>query len=354
MPNPPINNPVEYIGVFLVIIGLIIILAGLGVMQIEKISVPKGIKTLIAGVVLVLIGSLLLAPQAVSGLLSNQGGGTQKTSPTAVTAQQQRILLESDRDSQNGKMDIYVMDQDGKNVKRLTTDPGMDVGAKASPDGKQIVFVSDRSGSNGIYLMNADGSQQRVLYDIPQTEYNPAWSPDGKQIAFVSDFGGSQDVYVMNVDGTGVRQLIANPQNEWGPVWSPDGKQIAFQRGDYEKGQEGDIFTYSVADGSVQQLTHDPAIDVQPAWSPDGQQIVFSSNRLGNFDIFSMNADGGNQQAISRTSYNEAAPAWFPNGQWILFSVQMDVKRLYLIKPDGSQLTQVDFAANAEDPAWMP
>ena len=101
------------------------------------------------------------------------------------------------------------MDPDGSNIQRLTTTK---TGTGSwqpvwSPDGRRIAFGSDRDGNNEIYVMDADSSNIRRLTHTSDKERTPAWSPDCKQIAFVSDRGGNWGIYVIHADGSNVRRL---------------------------------------------------------------------------------------------------------------------------------------------------
>ena len=93
-----------------------------------------------------------------------------------------------------------------------------------SPDGRKIVFVSDRDGNLEIYVMNADGSGQRNLTRHPGYDSDPEWSPDGRKIAFATKREGNFEIYVMNADGSGQHNLTRNPAPDRFPVWSPGRK----------------------------------------------------------------------------------------------------------------------------------
>jgi TolB protein len=81
---------------------------------------------------------------------------------------------------------------------RLTRDPASEGIASWSPDGKRLVFSSDRDGDWDLYLLSlANGAARRLTSD-PGTDTFPAWSPDGKAIAFVSDRSGNADIYLMD------------------------------------------------------------------------------------------------------------------------------------------------------------
>ena len=157
----------------------------------------------------------------------------------------------------NGNEDIYIKDEDGGNVARLTTYVGRDWRPVLSFDGQRIAFVSSRgSGESNIWLMNADGSNQTMLASSGRRDDYPAWSPDGQKIAFASDWKRNWDIYTIDISHN--------------TVWY--------------------------------RLTENRATDWSPSWSPNGEAIIFYSNRGPGHPIQSylMNADGSNQHPISR------------------------------------------------------
>jgi Tol biopolymer transport system component len=119
-------------------------------------------------------------------------------------------------------MDVYVMNSDGSNVRRLTDHEADDRYPSWSPDGSRIAFSSTMTGDAEIYTMNAaDGSEVIRLTYSEGDDLAPAWSPDGGAIAFVSGRHGPFEVYLVNADGSGERNLTSHERADSNPRWVP-------------------------------------------------------------------------------------------------------------------------------------
>jgi Tol biopolymer transport system component len=136
-----------------------------------------------------------------------------------------KIVFRGDTDlvDHSGDEELYVMNADGTNIVRLTSNAVFDSAPAFSPDGTKLAFESARDSGNAlvldIYVMNADGSDVRRLTADPAHDEGPIWSPDGTKIAFTSERGGSSDIWVMNADGSGVRRLTDDPSRDESPDW---------------------------------------------------------------------------------------------------------------------------------------
>jgi TolB protein len=167
---------------------------------------------------------------------------------------------------------------------------GIVMGAAFS--GSRMAVVLTRDGNSDIYLGSLGGSDLRRLTSDPGVDISPVWSPDGSKIAFVSDRAGGPQVYVMDASGGGQRRVSFAGSYNTSPSWAPDSQTIAYSG---RAGGASDIFTINLGGGAVRRLTEGQGSNTDPTYSPDGRLIAFSSSRGG---IFLMNQDGLNQQRI--------------------------------------------------------
>lgn len=172
----------------------------------------------------------------------------------------------------------------------------------------KIVFHSNRDGNWEIYTMNSDGTNQKRLTFNDVSGAHPAWSPNGRQIVFHGYHDDTGGIYVMDVDGNNQRRLT-HSFNDESPSWSPDGQQIAFQR--YQDGNQNHIYNIFVMDtdgGHVRQVTNFWGAG-RPKWSPDGQWILFKGSELHPIrpdgtetgDIFAIRPDGTDLWQVTET-----------------------------------------------------
>jgi Tol biopolymer transport system component len=185
-------------------------------------------------------------------------------------------------------MDIYEANPDGSGLKALTNTPGYDAEGSYSSDGKQIVFCSNRDGNLELYIMAADGSNVRQLTHAPGC-YNggPFFSPDGKRVIFRSDRKKKDhlQLYVINADGTGERALTDNLDwVYWAPFWYKDGKHIVFTGADHSNPTmrpNYDLWWMNLETGKRVRLTYAPGADVLPVFNREGTKIMWTSTRDG-------------------------------------------------------------------------
>ncbi len=271
--------------------------------------------------------------------------------PTATPDQgADRIAFASYRD---GNSEIYVMNADGSDQTRLTSNAAADEFPTWLPDGNRIGFDSARDGNYEVYVMNADGSGvSRLTYD-PTRDWDAAWSPDGQRIAFTC--GGqtaNAEICIMDSDGSHRVNLTNYWDRDMEPAWSPDGRRIAFMsvRDGYWS-----ILVMN-ADGSGQTRLTEGEVDLSPAWSSDGQRIAFTSRRSGWRQIYTMNADGSGLVRLTNHQAHDYSPTWSPDGRRIAFVSERDGNaEIYVMNADGSGQTRLTSNQTSDDaPAWSP
>jgi Tol biopolymer transport system component len=278
-------------------------------------------------------------------------GGTPATEapassqPAPPATATERIVYSSLRP---GNWDVYYFASAGAAPRRLTDHPGLDYDAALSPDGRWVVFTSERRGNPDLYALAVDGDgEPRLLIDSPAMEDQVAFSPDGGSIAFVSTASGNADIYVLPFAPQTSQNLAAatNVTNHEGgdfrPDFSPDGARIAFTTDRdtpvsghpifaFTRQREGDVYVMDRDGGNLQRLTATPDWDGSPEWSADGSTLYFYSARPreivgpptspilgqeGGFRIWAMGADGSNPRAVTPEGVEALAPAVTADGR---------------------------------------
>jgi TolB protein len=217
----------------------------------------------------------------------------------------------------------------------------------------EIAFSSDRTGNKEIFVMDYDGENQRRITGHRSTSLSPAWSPNGESLAYTSFFNGPPGLYVADLASGRKRPIITSGSLNTSPSFSPDGRHIAFARsldGNIE------IFTADLDGGNLRRLTNSPAIDTNPAWSPKGSEIAFTSSRAGNPSIYLMDSEGANQRRITFDgTYNDGV-AWSPDGDLIAYTSRRDGQFQIAVTNVVTLETRVltSGAGEAQSPTFSP
>ena len=288
-----------------------------------------------------------------------------------------KIVFNSRR-SDGRTRQLYVMDDTGRNVQRLTHSEFFDRNPRWFPDGEQLLFVRDLTKGDGgvynaeFYILSVRAREAEKVPHTHPTDSHPVVSPNGKQIAFKSRRGGEWDVYVMNLDGTNQHRLTDNIGKGWvhRMAWSPSGNQVAYE---YET-RSGENIWIMKADGTAKERfsprkPHNFFLG-GPSWSPSGTYIMYrETERKGNGDwsivaerlivqnVFTGHReehDFGNDALI-------ATQCWMGDDRTVLLSMKTDLDapganyEIYRYNLDSRSLTNLTKHPEGDyHPHWHP
>lgn len=280
------------------------------------------------------------------------------------SADGKRIIFQSEREAGNPFYQIYLLDMETGDTRRLSPGHGKTTCAWVHPDGKRALFAStqddptahdkqkqelaDRdSGKERRYSWDYDPTYDLYEIDFATNHYQNltrttgydaegCYSPDGKRIVFASnraayseplsdqdkqtlehDKSYFMEIYTMNADGSDLRRLTTSPGYDGGPFFSADGKKICWRRFSKD-GAIAEIFTMN-ADGSDQkQLTRLGAMSWAPYFHPSGDYLIFATNKHGfaNFELYLVDAAGKHDPVrVTHTDGFDGLPCFHPSGK---------------------------------------
>lgn len=285
-----------------------------------------------------------------------------------------RIAFLSNRDRDDNDFDIYLVNPDGSDIRRITHTPRSSsvhittTPARWSTDSKRLAYIEGTPGKPAnLWVVEADGSDQRKLDvgNIPNSVFD--WvSPDA--IAFVSVRDGKWVLSSVDLNGSAIRPVMSYGRWISSATWSPDRKRIAFSAGHSGSILEDNLYVSEAEGANVIQLTHERGQKTRErrvgaqrlAWSPDGKQVAFTvttplaMNSADPVDIYVINIDGTGQHLITTNAHAFSYPAWSPDGKYIAFhSYGQKGPRagIYVVNSDGSSER---FLVEGVDQVWRP
>jgi uncharacterized protein YjdB len=185
-----------------------------------------------------------------------------------------RVCFSSNR---NGSFDLYLVDPDGQNLRRLTSVPGNEGEPTWTPDGTRIIYTATSGTNTQIASMAMDGTDNRQLTTASGGNHSPSVSPDGRSIAFVSAREGNHAIYTMNLDGSNQRRLTKGSARETSPRFGRNGElYYVVERGGSSKGSK--VLRVGTDGNTTQVLqTEEPIASL--AVSRDGERLIYVVSR---------------------------------------------------------------------------
>jgi TolB protein len=265
-----------------------------------------------------------------------------------------RVVFVSESGPKNARQkQLAIMDQDGANVRMLTSGNDIVLTPRFSPSRQEITYMSFEGGQPRVYLLQLETGQRELVGNFPGMTFSPRFSPDGQRIVMSLQEGGNANIYAMDLRSRATTRLTDTAAIDTSPSYSPDSQQIVFES---DRGGRQQLYRMN-ADGSGQQrISFGDGSYSTPVWSPRGDLIAFTKQSGGKFSIGVMRPDGSGERILTTGFHNEG-PTWAPNGRVLMFFRQpagAGGPQVYSIDLTGYNEQQVQTPGYASDPAWSP
>lgn len=220
-----------------------------------------------------------------------------------------------------GNQDLYLVPAGGGLERRLTTDPAQDGLPRFTPDGRHVIYTSNRSGGWQLWEVDVAGGEPRRVRSNAATEWQAALSPDAGTLAFLSNLDGAERLWLMAFPAGAARVLVRHGEKTifGNPHWSPDGKSIVFSS-NHQLGHQ--IYVVEAATGAERRISAFRKGGCEPRFSPDGKKVVYVSrghlsdkSRLVEHDL----ASDGERVLVDWPALNYD-PVYAPDGTELAFA----------------------------------
>jgi TolB protein len=271
-----------------------------------------------------------------------------------------KIAFVSDRDATKEKRskELYLVDYDGFNPRRVTVNQSLNILPAWSPDGRSLAYVSYRRGSPDIFIASIyEGKSRELTAGKFGQSFAPSWSPDGKRIAFASSRTGPSEIWVANADGTDAKRLTHGTASNTAPCWSPTGQEIAFTS---NRSGTPQIWVMDSEGLNVRRLTTVGSWNDAPAWNPSKQysEIAYTSRLEGaSFEVAVVDLATREVRQVTEGRGSCEYPSWAPNGRHLVFACNRGRGEWQLTVSDrlgrDVQVLATGRGSNAQ-PDWSP
>jgi TolB protein len=246
--------------------------------------------------------------------------------------------------------EIYLMDYDGRRIRRITTTGTINISPAWSPQGDELAYVSWRGRQPGVYVMNSQGVLGSLKTVGGELSAAPDWSPDGRKLVYSSDIDGNTELYVLDRPSGRNSRLTRSPAIDTAPAFSPNGREIAFTS---DRSGSPQIYLMDAEGLSVRRIPWSGSYNDSAAWSPKGDRLAYASRIDGRFEIVVLDVASDRLVRLTRGEGNNENPRWSPDGRHIVFSSnRAGTYDIYSMMADGSDVRRLTRGGNCFTPDW--
>ena len=260
------------------------------------------------------------------------------------------------RDNQN--TEIYSVDFDGHNSKKITNDNTLNLTPAWSPNGRWLIYTSYAGNNPDLIMIDRHNkSPRRTLLHMSGLNAAPSWSPVDDRLCLVLSKDENSEIYILE-NNRKLRRLTRHFSIDTSPTWSPDGKKIAFTSDRSGRGAP-QIYIMDALLGDkagVQRISFNSSYNDNPAWSPDGDKIAYTSRVGRHFQIKIYNLTTRNSTVFTKSIGNKEQPTWSPDGRFLAYRHKKGSKKhTYIQRLGSNKIRQLTFGVGGgTNPSWSP
>ncbi len=252
---------------------------------------------------------------------------------------------------------LAIMDQDGANVRYLTSGKDLALTPRFDPNSQRIIYLSYQRRQPRVYIYTLSSGKQELLGNFPGMSFAPRFSPDGKKAIMSVSLDGNSELFIIDLASRRQTRITNNPAIDTSPSFSPDMKRVVFNS-DRDGSQQ--LYVMDSSGSDVERISFGDGTYATPVWSPRSDLIAFTKMYRGRFYIGVMRPDGSGERLLAEGFLVEG-PTWAPNGRVLMFTRQEPGNRsrggrsqLYTIDLTGHNEQMLVTPTEASDPAWSP